>query len=73
MGKMTITICSRKHYGIMEDSIMPAIIAFPTVVKDALETFGPFFVNEPERKHSAGRLRKVQNSAVWRTVTLFIK
>jgi len=32
---------------------MPAIIAFPTVVQEALDTFGPFFDNEPERKHFA--------------------
>jgi hypothetical protein len=37
----------------MEDSIMPAIVEFPTVVKEALEVFGPFFANEPERKHFA--------------------
>ena len=53
MGNLTINIDSRKRYGIMEDSIMPAIVEFPAVVKDALETFGPFFANEPERKHFA--------------------
>ena len=53
MGKMTINIDSRKLYRIMEDSIMPAIVEFPTVVKEALEEFGPFFDNEPERKHFA--------------------
>ncbi len=53
MGKMTINIDSRKLYRIMEDSIMPAIVEFPTVVKEALEEFGPFFANEPERKHFA--------------------
>jgi hypothetical protein len=37
----------------MEDSIMPAIVEFPSVVKEALEEFGPFFANEPERKHFA--------------------
>ena len=53
MVHLTINIDSRKLYGIMEDSIMPAIVEFPTVVKEALEEFGPFFVNEPERKHFA--------------------
>ena len=32
---------------------MPAIVEFPSVVKEALEVFGPFFPNEPERKHFA--------------------
>ena len=32
---------------------MPAIVEFPTVVKEALEEFGPAFANEPERKHFA--------------------
>lgn len=30
---------------------MPGIIAFPTVVKKALEEFGSVFANEPERRH----------------------
>jgi hypothetical protein len=53
MGKLTINIDSRKRYRIMEDSIMPAIVEFPTVVKEALEEFGSFFPNRPERKHFA--------------------
>jgi len=32
---------------------MPAIVEFPSVVKEALDVFGPFFANEPERKHLA--------------------
>jgi len=32
---------------------MPAIVDFPTVVKEALERFGPLFANEPERRHFA--------------------
>ena len=32
---------------------MPAIVEFPTVVKDALEQFGAAFANEPERRHFA--------------------
>jgi hypothetical protein len=32
---------------------MPAIVEFPTVVKDALEQFGQLFANEPERRHFA--------------------
>ena len=32
---------------------MPAIVDFPTVVKNALPEFGPLFANEPERKHFA--------------------
>jgi hypothetical protein len=37
----------------MEDPIMPAIVDFPTVVKEALVKFGPLFANEPERVHFA--------------------
>ncbi len=32
---------------------MPAIVDFPTVVKKALDEFGPLFANDPERKHFA--------------------
>ena len=32
---------------------MPAIVQFPTVVKEALQEFGPFFANQPERQHFA--------------------
>jgi len=53
MGNLTITIDSKAHYKIIEDTLMPAIVEFPTVVKEALEEFGPFFTNEPERKHFA--------------------
>ena len=53
MGNLTINIDSRAGYKIMEDMIMPAIVRLPTVVEDALGTFGPLFPNEPERKHFA--------------------
>jgi len=36
-----------------EDCIMPAIVEFPTVVKEVLDEFAPFFANEPERRHFA--------------------
>lgn len=32
---------------------MPAIVDFPTIVKEALVRFGPLFANEPERVHFA--------------------
>lgn len=32
---------------------MPAIVDFPTVVKEAVDQFGPLFANEPERRHFA--------------------
>ena len=32
---------------------MPAIVQFPKVVEEALEKFGHFFLNKPERKHFA--------------------
>jgi hypothetical protein len=53
MGKLTINLDSRRRYGIMEDSVMPAIVEYPSVVKEALEVFGALFPNEPERKHLA--------------------
>ena len=53
MGNLTINIDSRTCYKIMEDMIMPAIVQFPKVVEEALEKFGSFFANEPERKHFA--------------------
>ena len=34
-----------------ERSFMPGIIAFPTVVEEALEEFGGLFANAPERRH----------------------
>src|SRR3989338_4069139 len=36
-----------------EVSPMPAIIAWPTVVEQALKTYGNVFANEPERRHFA--------------------
>ena len=53
MGNLTINIDSRTCYKIMEDMIMPAIVQFPKVVEEALEKFGSFFANEPERRHFA--------------------
>jgi len=32
---------------------MPAIVAFPKVVKEVLDEFALFFTNEPERRHFA--------------------
>ena len=53
MGNLTTSIDSRTHYKIMEDTLMPAIVEFPTVVKQALQEFGSHFTNEPERRHFA--------------------
>jgi len=53
MGDLTTNIDSKAHYKIMEDPIMPAIVEFPTVVKQALQEFGLHFANEPERRHFA--------------------
>lgn len=52
MSDLTTNIDSRAHYKIIEDSIMPAIVEFPTVVKQALEEFGLHFADEPERRHA---------------------
>jgi hypothetical protein len=38
---------------IREDCVMPAIVEFPTVVKEVLDEFASFFANEPERRHFA--------------------
>src|SRR5438067_6410147 len=43
----------RVSAGTTEGPAMPAIVDFPTVVKEALERFGPLFANEPERRHLA--------------------
>jgi len=32
---------------------MPAVVQFPSIVRQALAEFGPFFANEPERQHFA--------------------
>ena len=53
MAVLTTNIDSRTSDKIMEDTIMPAIVEFPTVVKEALEQFGHLFANEPERVHFA--------------------
>ena len=42
MAPMTTDIDSRTHYRITEDSIMPAIVEFPRVVKEALEECAAF-------------------------------
>ena len=52
MGTLTIK-SSCRHGEIKEDLAMPAIVEYPTIVKEALDKFGPFFANEPERRHFA--------------------
>jgi len=37
----------------MEDPPMPAVVDFPTIVKEAVANFGDIFSNEPERVHFA--------------------
>ena len=32
---------------------MPAIVAYPQVVREALQRFGHLFANEPQRQHFA--------------------
>jgi len=39
-----------------EESRMPAIVQWPTLVQDALTRYGEFFQNEPERRHFAEHL-----------------
>jgi hypothetical protein len=53
MGNLTTNTDSKVHDKIMEDLTMPAIVEYPSVVREAMETFGPFFPNDPERKHLA--------------------
>ena len=36
-----------------EAALMPTIVDFPTIVKDAVDIFGDLFANEPERRHFA--------------------
>jgi hypothetical protein len=37
----------------MEGAIMPGIVEYPQVVREALEAYGDLFANEPERRHFA--------------------
>ena len=53
MSNLTTNIDNRYMYKIKEDIPMPAIVQFPTIVREASEEFGSFFANEPERKHFA--------------------
>lgn len=53
MGILTIKTDDRTSFRIMEDPVMPAIVDFPTVVKNALAEFRDLFANEPERVHFA--------------------
>jgi len=46
MSDLTANIDSKGYYRIMEDPIVPAIVEFPTVIKQALEEFGPASANE---------------------------
>src|SRR5215510_12485841 len=36
-----------------EAALMPTIVDFPTIVKDAMDVFGDLFANEPARRHFA--------------------
>jgi hypothetical protein len=48
-----MNIAGRMSEILVEDPPMPAIVDFPTVVKEALDQFGRLFQNEPEREHFA--------------------
>jgi hypothetical protein len=39
------------HHQDEDEASMPAIVQFPTVVDEALKTYGDFFRNQPERQH----------------------
>ena len=47
MGIVTIKTGSRTQKRVMDDTIMPAIVEFPTVVTEALDEFGDLFAYEP--------------------------
>jgi hypothetical protein len=53
MGILMINSGSSTIRKIKEDIAMPAIIEFPTVVKEAMAQFEHLFANEPERIHFA--------------------
>ncbi len=53
MGILTINTGSSVSCKNMEVMPMPAIVEFPTVVKEAMAQFEHLFVNEPERVHFA--------------------
>ena len=46
---MYLNFCKNKRAD--KNRGMPGTIAFPTIVEQALEDFGGFFANEPQRKH----------------------
>src|SRR5438067_13271200 len=53
MGGLVLDAAGGRCPRSKEGHAMPAIVEFPTVVKDALERFGPLFANEPQRRHFA--------------------
>jgi len=53
MGILTINTGGSTLRKIKEVTPMPAIVEFPTIVKEALVQFGHLFANEPERIHFA--------------------
>ena len=53
MAILTIPTDKRIFSKYEEDTLMPAIVEFPTVVKEALAQFEHLFQNEPERVHFA--------------------
>src|SRR4030042_2746289 len=53
MGVLTMNMTDRMSDFVVEDPPMPAIVDFPTVVKEALAQFSDLFPNEPERVHFA--------------------
>ena len=46
MSDLTTNIDSKAHDKIREDLTMPAMVEFPTVVKEALKEFGLAFARE---------------------------
>lgn len=53
MVVLTMDMTDRMSDFVVEDPPMPAIVDFPTVVKEALAQFSGLFPNEPERVHFA--------------------
>lgn len=53
MGILTIQAGKDTLFSVTEDPAMPAIVEFPTVVEQTLESFGDLFANEPQRQHFA--------------------
>lgn len=53
MGFLPIQLAGRTGFWVMEDPSMPAIVQYPSIVREAVAAWGGVFANAPERAHLA--------------------